>query len=374
MTEPEARRRLTSLDVLRGLTVIGMILVNASAGLHYGDGFEVYPLLLHARWDGLTLADLVFPAFLMIVGTSIPMARGDMESRGRTRSPFPSIAWRTMRLFLLGLFLSNLYWLQNPDEGSWRLWGVLQRIGIVYGVCAVLYLTVGPRVRIGIAIAILALYGPLSLLPSLDGGATDLWRAGANFVASVDRVTLGDHAYVKGPLGYDPEGLLGTLPAIAHGLIGVWVGERMVRRPAAGTAMWLVAVGAIMFAAGLLWGLFFPVVKDIWSSSFVLITCGLTTLTLAGLHKILDGRDGEGRGRGPIVGIAAAFGINAIAAYVLHALAAPMVGSRPLLLTLEWARPLIGERAATLIPVLLFIAFIGACMAYLQKRRWIVRI
>ncbi len=374
MSGPETRQRLVSLDVLRGLTVIGMILVNASAGLHYGDGFDVYPLLLHARWDGLTLADLVFPAFLMIVGVSIPMARGDVGTGGQTRSPFPPIGWRTLRLFALGLFLSNLYWLQSPDDGHWRFWGVLQRIGLVYGACAVLFLTTSSRVRIGIAIAILALYWPLSLLPSLDAGPTDLGQAGANFVASLDRVTLGDHAYVKGPLGYDPEGLLGTLPAIAQGLIGVWVGELVLRRGGAGTTSRLAIAGASMLAIGLVWGLFFPVIKDIWSSSFVLTTCGLTILALTGLHAMLDRPKPPGRGPGFFIALPLAFGVNAIAAYVLHALAAPMVGSRPLLAIFEWARPLIGGKAAALIPIVLFIAFIGACMEYLRRRRWIIRI
>lgn len=374
MTGSETRRRLLSLDVLRGLTVIGMILVNASAGLRYGDGFDVYPLLLHARWDGLTLADLVFPAFLVIVGVSIPMAKGQAGGDGKIRSTFPPIAWRTLRLFLLGLFLSNLYWLQSPDEGHWRFWGVLQRIGLVYGACAVLFLTTGPRVRVGIAITILALYWPLSLMPSLDGGPTDLGQAGANFIASLDRVTLGDHAYVKGPLGYDPEGLLGTLPAIAHGLIGVWVGELILGRRGAEASRRLAVAGGVMLTVGLVWGLVFPVIKDIWSSSFVLTTCGLTILALAGLHAMLDRPKPPGRGPGFFIALPLAFGVNAIAAYVLHALAAPMVGSRPMLLIFEWARPLVGERAAALIPVILFIASIGLCMEYLRQRRWIVRI
>ena len=237
-----------------------------------------------------------------------------------------------------------------------------------------LFLTTGPQVRIGIAVAVLALYWPLSLLPSLDGSLTDLWRPGANFVASFDRVALGEHAYVKGPMGYDPEGFLGTLPAIAHGLIGVAVGELISRRQDVGTTLRLVIAGAAMLAIGLTWGLVFPVIKDIWSSSFVLVTCGITTLALAGLNTLLD-RDAASRSEpGLVIGLPLAFGVNAIAAYVLHALAAPMVGSPPMLLAVEWACPLIGEKAASLLPVFLFIAFVGACMEYLRRKRWIIRI
>src|SRR3546814_10524882 len=89
-------------------------------------------------------------------------------------------------------------------------------IGLVYCACAILFLLAGPRARLIIAAAILALYWPLALLPSLDGLATDIWVRGHNFIASVDRLLLGNHLYVKGPEGYDPEGILGTLPAIAQ--------------------------------------------------------------------------------------------------------------------------------------------------------------
>lgn len=371
---PTTSRRLLSLDVLRGLTVIGMILVNAAAGLHYGDGIAVYPLLLHAQWAGLTLADLVFPAFLMIVGVSIPLAMAQTAAGRASPAPFGPILWRVARLFLLGLLLSNLFWIQNPDGMSWRFWGVLQRIGLVYGACAILFHLTGPKVRLGLIVAILVLYWPLSLMPGLDGLAADIWQPGHNFGASLDRLLLGDHNYVKGPAGYDPEGLLSTLPAIAHGLIGVMIGEFLSRRQGAGAAWRLAAAGAVMLAVGIGWGLVFSIIKDIWSSSFALATCGLTTLALAGLHGLLDGKVAHGRAASFIIGIPAAFGVNAIAAYVLHALAGPMVGWRPLFAPFELARPVIGEPAAALIPITLFTAFIWLCMAYLRRRNWIIRV
>lgn len=371
---PSPPSRLVSLDVLRGLTVIGMILVNVSAGFHYGDRFEVYPLLLHARWDGLTLADLVFPAFLMIVGVSIPLARRSERGERPSGVELRRIGWRTVRLFALGLLLSNLYWLQDSSASDWRLWGVLQRIGLVYGICAVLYLLVGSRFRMVLILAMLALYWPLSLLPSLDGSPTDIWEPGANFVASVDRLMLGEHNFVKGAMGYDPEGLLGTIPAIAHGLIGVAVGEFLFRHRGCDAAWRLASAGLTMLIVGIGWAFAFPVIKDIWSSSFVLVTCGLTTLALALLHGGLDGNTRYERALGPIISLPVAFGVNAIAAYVLHALAGPMVGWRSMLAPADWASPFVGERSAALIPVVLFIAVIGLCMIYLRRRNWIIRI
>ncbi|WKL56957.1 heparan-alpha-glucosaminide N-acetyltransferase domain-containing protein [Asticcacaulis sp. ZE23SCel15] len=377
MTDTAKPPRLISLDVLRGLTVIGMILVNATAGMKYGQNAEVYPLLLHAHWDGLMIADVVFPAFLMMVGVSIPMALDrTRQLSGLNRDQALKIFWRTFRLFLIGFILANLWWFSALSETTWRFWGVLQRIGLVYGGCAVLFFLCSPKVRIGIIVAILALYWPLTLAPALDGLPNDIWQRGHNFVASVDRIMFGagNHNYVKGPEGYDPEGLLGTLPALAHGLIGVAIGEYLLGRKGKNSALPLLGAGVAMLAVGIGWAFVFPVIKDIWSSTFVLVTCGITTICLAGIHAVLD-TDAKPNAAGTaLVNIPLAFGINAIASYVLHDLAAGMVGWQLTLLPYHAAKPLIGEAAAALIPVILFIAFIWLCMDYLRRKKWIIKV
>src|SRR4051794_34821171 len=275
-TDSPKTERLVSLDLLRGLAVIGMILVNEMAGM----APPVFPLLLHSHWDGLTIADVVFPSFLFMVGVSIPLS-----FRARERVEYAPILWRSLRLILLGFILSNIFWFSQFNSGSWRLFGVLQRIGIVYGVCAIMFLKVSPRARLIVAAAILLLYWPLTYIPTLDGVATDLWQRGMNFVGSVDRVLLGagNHIYVPGPHGYDPEGLLGTLPAIAQGLIGVSIGEYVLRSERGERLRTLAIVGAAMLVVGIAWGFLFPVVKDIWSSTFVLVTSGIASLVLSGL-------------------------------------------------------------------------------------------
>lgn len=362
--------RLRSLDVLRGLTVFGMILVNSAATMHYSAEAEVFAPLLHAPWRGLTLADLVFPGFLTMVGVAIPFSL-----RGRTATPdqVRRIGARAARLLLLGFVLSNLYWFQDFTSGEWRLFGVLQRIGLVYGACALLFLVAGPRVRLALIAAILLLYWPLVFLPALDGAPVDIMARGQNFAASVDRVLSAPHIYVQGPEGYDPEGWLGTLPAIAHGLIGVALGERLARRkPGAGRA--LLLAGAAMLAAGLAWGLAFPVIKDIWSSSFVLVTCGITAIALAALHAWLD-RDAPPAGGARLFATAmTAFGANAIAAYTLHMLTGGMPGWDLLLLPYEALRPVTGERLASLVPIGLYLLLIWACMEGLRRKGWFVRI
>ena len=359
--------RLISLDVLRGLTVAGMILVNSAAAMKYGAEADVAPILLHVPWDGLTLADLVFPSFLVMVGVAIPFS---MRGRDGDSVPWRPILDRTTRLLLLGFILSNLYWFTSFASGDWRLFGVLQRIGLVYGACTLLFLLTSSRTRLILIAVMLALYWPLALLPSLDGLSTDIWARGHNFVASVDRLLLGDHLYAKGPEGYDPEGILSTLPAIAQGLIGIAVGELLIRRNGAATRS-LVMIGGAVLAVGGLWSLAFPVVKDIWSSPFVLVTSGITIWALAALHHWHDRTD-----RKP--GIAAtamlAFGANAIAAYTLHQVTAGMVTWDLMLAPFRATRALLGDPIASLLPVLFYLFLIWAAMEWLRRKRWFIKI
>lgn len=370
-TPPVARTgdRLLSLDVLRGLTVMGMILVNSAAGMFYGQKSAVFPTLLHVPWEGLTLADSVFPAFLMMVGVAIPLSQAGAPAVGLRRRMLA----RTARLFLLGFLLSNIGWFADFDNGSLRLFGVLQRIALVYGACALLVMTTGPRTRLGIIAAILLLYWPLVFLPGLDGLAADITQRGHNFVASVDRVLLGagGHIYVPGPAGYDPEGLLGTLPAIAHGLIGVAIGERLLRAPGRESVKTFAFAGLAMLAAGLAWSPFFPIIKDIWSSSFVLVTAGATTLVLALLHVWVDRPNAK---LSWPLAVPLAFGGNAIAAYALHMVTGSLLGWDLLLAPYAWARTVMPDAWASLIPIGLYIVLIWLAVDYLRRKRWIVKV
>lgn len=357
--------RLISLDVLRGLTVAGMILVNSAAAMKYGAEADVAPILLHVSWDGLTLADLVFPGFLTMVGIAIPFSL-----RAGAEPPTGRILSRAGRLLLLGFLLSNLYWFTSFASGDWRLFGVLQRTGLVYAACALLFLMIAPRARLILIIAILALYWPLALLPSLDGLPTDIWVRGHNFIASVDRLLLGSHLYVQGPEGYDPEGILGTLPTIAQGLIGVAIGELLMHREGAATRR-LAIIGAAMLAVGGVWSLAFPIVKDIWSSPFVLVTSGITILALAALHHVLDR---EGRKPGIAATVMLAFGANAIAAYTLHQVTAGVVTWDLLLVPFRATRDILGDPVASLLPVLLYMLLIWGAMEWLRRKGWFIKI
>ena len=360
----DPRPRLASLDVLRGLTIVGMIVVNTASYLHYVSGYEQFASLEHAAWRGFTVADAVFPAFVFMTGVSIPLAlAGGTGLDGPTSR---RLLVRGGRLFLLGLILSNLYWMATPESVLFRPMGVLQRLALAFLAAGVLYKTVGPRARIAIAVMLLALYWPLTLAPFPDG-ATDLLTPGANFVGWFDRAVLGAHTYVPGPLGYDPEGLLSTLPAIAQALLGVAAGEWLLARRG---SLGLLVAGVALILGGLIWGLVFPISKELWTSSFVLLSTGIALVLLAGLHEALDVRGWKLPGTGFLTD----FGINAIFAYSLHMLASIMLTAHLLKTPYAWATPLVGDKTAALIPVAIFVGLIWMVLAYMRKRGWVVKV
>lgn len=364
------RQRLASLDVLRGLTIVGMIVVNSASYLYYVSGYAIFAPLEHAAWRGFTIADSVFPAFVFMTGVSTPLALGQ-GGDGLDGATLRRLLVRSGRLFLLGLILSNIYWMATPESVLFRPMGVLQRLALCFLAAAVLYKTLGPRARLILAAAILLLYWPLTLLPFPDG-AVDLLKPGANFVGWFDRLVLGAHTYVRGPLGYDPEGLLSTLPAIAQALLGVAAGEWLLAPKSKNGrgSLGLLIAGAVMIVGGLAWGLAFPISKELWTSSFVLLSTGIALVLLAGLHQTLDIK---GR-KLPGTGFLTDFGINAIFAYSLHMLASIMLAAHILKIPYAWATPLIGAKAAALIPVAIFVGLIWMVLAYMRKRGWVVKV
>lgn len=362
--------RLASLDVMRGLTVVGMIVVNTAAYLKaLGGGYGAWPVLLHSEWAGFTAADAVFPAFIFMAGVSIPLALRDkptLDARQAGR-----IGARTFRLIGWGLMISNLYFLADPAANPFRPMGVLQRIGLCYGASALLYLASGWRTRAILAAVVLLAYWPLCLLPSPDGTPTDLRLAGADFTAWFDRAVLDGHAFVRGPLGFDPEGLLSTLPAVAQCLMGVLTGEWLLRRKAdSATSLRLAGGGAALLVLGLGWSLAFPPVKAIWTSSYVLISSGAAMLALALCHWLCDVKGW----RGPAAAFFTAFGLNAIFAYVLHELASIAVAGQWMRLPFRLALPYAGPELATLLCVAIFVAMIWVPVEYLRRRGWVIKV
>lgn len=369
------RPRLEALDSLRGLVVLGMILVNSAAYLFYAAQKPVWPWLLHAHWQGFLPADWVFPAFVLMVGLSIGYVMPDYQAGGRlTPAGLGRHANRAVRLLLIGLVLSNLYWLADPASHVARLPGVLQRLALVFFGVVVLHLTLGRRMQIGVIVALLLGYWGILSLPLPGGIPTDLSVPGQNWQGLIDRLVFGPYIFVKGPLGYDPEGLLSTLPAIAQGLIGALIGTRLREQPASlGQSLWLAIVGGAMLGGGLVWGLIHPISKDLWTGSYVALTTGQTLLVLAGLHALEDAH--PNRALPPVVGgVLKAFGINALFAYVLHYLASIILLAKAWDFVFVPLSGLITPEGASFVIVLAFIALNASVMLFLKAKNWIIRL
>jgi predicted acyltransferase len=308
--------RLQSLDFMRGVVIVGMIVANFSMSADGLRHFRVFHLLLHSRWAGFTVADFVFPAFLFMVGVAIA-ARSESHS-GLNSNAWRKVLARTIRLFVLGFFLGNLLWVWMHDltlAAGMRLMGVLQRIAICYFVAVTLYRLTSLRTVYLTAVSLLLLYWPLTLVPIPGGMKPDLQVPGLNVVDWFDREFLGPHRWVEGPLGYDAEGLLSTLPAIGQCLLGVAAGHWLARRARATSQLIRFAVAGVLAAiAGLLWGAVFPIVKDLWSSSFVLLSTGLAMVLLSLIQLAINARVLPR----PVLDFFGAFGVNAILAYCLH--------------------------------------------------------
>ena len=264
-------KRLLSLDVLRGLTVAGMILVNNG----YGESFE---MLQHSKWNGMTPCDLVFPFFLFIVGVSCYLSMSKFNFKP-SRPTLLKVLRRTVLLFALGLFIN---WFDHAIEGDLlcfghlRLWAVLQRIALCYFFASLFALYVSHRYTIHTIIGLLAVYALILLWG--NGYAED---ASANILAQVDISLFGiEHLYHKSPV--DPEGLLGTISGVAHVLLGFWCGQQIKQRKnIEEKTLAVFALGAVCVVGGYLLSYGLPLNKRIWSPSYVLMTCGLCALLLA---------------------------------------------------------------------------------------------
>lgn len=273
------KQRIESVDLLRGITIVAMILVNTP-----GDWFNVYAPLLHADWHGLTPTDLIFPFFLFIVGISIYYA---YKHKSNSADTYKKVAIRSLKLVGLGLFL-NLFTPIPPFFEALetvRIPGVLQRIGIVFFITAWLYLNCRWKTLLGIAIVILVGYWLfLGFVPMPDGVAPTFDRAANNWANFIDSTILGKHMWQP---DYDPEGLMSTIPSIATSILGVLIGKLLdteIHRK----ALKLVVVGMILTVLGYLWHIVFPINKALWSSSFVLATAGIGTVILGVIYYIVD--------------------------------------------------------------------------------------
>lgn len=266
---PSPASRLVSLDVFRGLTVMGMVVVN-----NPGDWGHIYAPLEHAAWHGCTPTDLVFPFFLFIVGVSLGYALAGVKQRAEPQGPaLARVARRAAVLFGLGLLLS-LY--PHFDFSVVRIMGVLQRIGLVFLGCGVIYLKTNWRTQLFLLISLLVGYAALLQLVPMPGIEPANLEPTTNLGAWLDRSLFTEAHLWQQSRTWDPEGLLGTLPAIGTGLLGLLAAQwlRHAGPTPAAKVRGLLAAGSLAAGVGLLWNAWFPINKALWTSSYVLFAGG----------------------------------------------------------------------------------------------------
>ena len=306
--------RLISLDVFRGLTIAGMVLVN-----NPGTWSSIYWPLEHAEWNGWTPTDLVFPFFLFIVGVSITLAfERRVEEGSVKRDLYLKVLRRTLIIFGLGLFLNGFPFFHLSDI---RIPGVLQRIAVCYLIASLVFLTTKIRTQLVIAVGLLIVYWILMTRIAAPGfSAGDLSKEGS-LASYIDRVVFGPHIWKQGKV-YDPEGILSTVPAIATTMFGALSGHwlRSERSPYEKVAGLFVA-GAVGVVIGWAWNPFFPINKALWTSSYVLFTAGLALQLLALCYWLVDIKRYRRWGWPFVV-----FGVNAIALFVGTGLMAKLMG------------------------------------------------
>ena len=310
---PAGAGRLVSLDAFRGLTIAGMILVN-----NPGSWAHIYPPLAHAEWHGWTPTDLIFPYFLFIVGVAIPFSfRRRLGEGAMRRDLFGHVVRRALIIIGIGLAMRAV---PDFDFGEMRWPGVLQRIGLVYLIAAGLYLWVGSKGRALWACGLLFGYWAVMMLVPVPGyGAGDLSPEG-NLAAYLDRLLMDGHLYRQ---MWDPEGLLSSVPAVATSLLGIFTGEWLLSDRGEGDITeGMFASGGTLVLLGLLWGVFFPINKNLWTSSYVVFTAGTGLLLFGAMYWAIDVKRWRGWWHKAMV----VYGMNAIAVFVASGMLSKTMG------------------------------------------------
>ena len=305
------RERLLSLDVFRGMTVAGMLLVNDP-----GSWASIYPPLEHAAWNGWTPTDMVFPFFLFIAGITTHLSLSARRARGDDeRAIRNQIIRRGVLIFLFGFLVNGFPYFTWGDVTGiadptfleritdrllhWRIMGVLQRIGVAYMLAGLLTLRTTLRQQVTIIAGLLLGYWAVMTVLPVPGegtiGALMLDFPTRTMAAWTDRLLLdwsrwglGNHLWVSSRT-WDPEGILSTVPAIGTAMLGNLAGQWIAqRRPLSERLAGLFSAGALAMAVGSMWHWVFPINKSLWTSSYVLFSAGLAAVSLATVMWVVD--------------------------------------------------------------------------------------
>jgi predicted acyltransferase len=348
------QNRLIALDAFRGLTIAAMILVNFP-----GSWNHVYSPLLHAEWNGLTPTDLIFPFFLFIVGVAISLSYTKQIQKGVAKlEMFKKLLVRSVKIFFVGVLLNMfslndfsslngilggvavvsmialIMFFKNEIVGFLIVWammavmfvtdfidfdalrvvGVLQRIAFVFLLAAIIFINTKPKSQFIIGLGLLVFYHlSMMLFPVPEIGAGVL-EAGHNFAAYIDSFIVPGKMY---QITWDPEGFYSNIPAISTAIAGMLFGSFVQKDiHIESKLMYLFSAGFSVFIAGIIWSWFFPINKNLWSPSYVLVTAGLAVLFLSTLIVLIDVMKKESYAKFGVI-----YGSNAISVYVISGLA-----------------------------------------------------
>jgi predicted acyltransferase len=313
MTTAESSSRLQSLDAFRGATIAAMILVN-----NPGSWNAIYPQLEHARWNGWTVTDWIFPFFLWIVGVAMTLSFAKRKEHGEDRGKLLlHVLRRALIIFALGLFLSGfpfgVVW-GNFSLATWRIPGVLQRIAVCYLIASAIFLYSGLRAQIWWVVGLLASYWAAVMLIPVPGYGAGVLQPTGCLPWYVDSNLLAGHTWSGAPApGFDPEGILSTVPAIATTLLGILTGHwlRTAYSREEKTA-WMFVFGNFFLVAGAIMDIWFPINKNLWSSSYVVFMAGFALVCFSMFYWLMDVKGHTKWGRPFVI-----YGMNAIAVFVL---------------------------------------------------------
>ena len=291
---PSLSSRLLSLDALRGFNMFWIIggddLVSGVLERTHNPTLRRVSanLTSHVEWTGFHFYDMIFPLFLFIIGVALPFSTAKRVRQGETRQKsLARILKRTLLLFVLGLIYNGLLQFRGVDH--LRIMGVLQRLALGYGAAALITMCTRPRQQAAIAVMLLLGYWAVMAWVTVPGVPRGSMTQMGNLANYIDRQVFAP-GQLYTPYG-DPEGLLSTLPAIATALLGVLAGQWLLsdQKPDR-KALGLALAGLACIAIGYLWAPWFPIIKKIWTSSYVLIAGGWSLLLLALFYWLIDVR------------------------------------------------------------------------------------
>ena len=398
---PGASNRLMSLDVFRGATIAGMMLVN-----NPGSWSHIYAPLGHAQWNGWTFTDTIFPFFLWIVGVAIPLSTSRRLEQGQSRAElFLHALRRAAIIFGLGFFLATFGFLIDGSLGrlgfsDWlhtyltnvRIPGVLQRIAVCYLIAMGIFLRTNIRGQIfwttGFLIAYWLLMAFMPFPVNVHGETrflSGVFERGDNFASYVDNFVLngpviGTHVW-KSTKTWDPEGIVSTLPAIATCLFGVLTGHLLrARRSEAEKTAWLMVVGALLMWLGEWMNLWLPINKSIWTSSYSVFMAGLAMVCFGVYYWFVDVK-----GCRTLVKPFAIYGMNAITVFVLSGVLGRILGTikvavapdttstlQPWLYEKFFA-PLASPKNASLLWAILYVLLLYLVAWVMYRKKWFVK-